>query len=116
MMLKPEVLEALMAMDSYEDFNLGLEHGPHLAIPQSIRGDFSLLTAPSGKLALIIRRFSRLTAISKTRFSSCITPNSIVYGGDGKALVRTELRGSAVLHRMEARNKRLWRTFYAWED
>ena len=30
-------------------FNLGLEGGPHIAISRSIRGDFSMLTAPSGK-------------------------------------------------------------------
>ena len=44
----PEALEALLRVDDYEAFNLGLEDGPHVAIPRSIRGDFSLLTAPSG--------------------------------------------------------------------
>ena len=32
----------------YEAINLGLEDGPHIAIPRSIRGGFSLLTASSG--------------------------------------------------------------------
>ncbi|KAJ4366488.1 hypothetical protein N0V83_008124 [Neocucurbitaria cava] len=50
MMISPDALESLLSLDDYESFNLGLEHGPHLAIPRSIRGDFSLLTAPSGKL------------------------------------------------------------------
>lgn len=45
---KPAALEALLRVDDYEAFNLGLEDGPHVAIPRSIRGDFSLLTAPSG--------------------------------------------------------------------
>jgi tyrosinase len=48
-MLRPDMIEDLLSLHEYESFNLGLEHGPHLAIPHSIRGDFSLLTAPSGK-------------------------------------------------------------------
>ncbi|KAF1953408.1 Di-copper centre-containing protein [Byssothecium circinans] len=47
MMLSPETIEDLLDLDEYDAFNLGMEHGPHLAIPRSIRGDFSLLTAPS---------------------------------------------------------------------
>jgi tyrosinase len=47
-MLSPEMIEELLSFEDYSSFNLGLEHGPHLAIPHSIRGDFSLLTAPSG--------------------------------------------------------------------
>lgn len=43
----PSALERLLHMEDYESFNLGLEHGPHIAIPRSVRGDFSLLTAPS---------------------------------------------------------------------
>jgi tyrosinase len=54
-MVSPNVIEDLLSLDSYNAFNLGLEHGPHLAIPRSIRGDFSLLTAPSGELMLIAR-------------------------------------------------------------
>lgn len=41
-------------MNDYEAFNLELEDGPHVAIPRSIRGDFSLLTAPSGRSACFI--------------------------------------------------------------
>ena len=44
----PDALEGLLALDDYEAFNIGLEDGPHIAIPRSIRGDFSLFTAPSG--------------------------------------------------------------------
>ncbi|KAH8714043.1 hypothetical protein GQ44DRAFT_625199 [Phaeosphaeriaceae sp. PMI808] len=47
MALSPDTIERLMAISDYSSFNLGLENGPHLAIPHSIRGDFSLLTAPS---------------------------------------------------------------------
>ena len=46
--LRPQVLEDLLAMGDYETFNLGLEDGPHISIPRSIRGDFSLFTAPYG--------------------------------------------------------------------
>jgi tyrosinase len=46
--LHPDKIESLLDVEDYESFNLGLENGPHLAIPRSIRGDFSLLTAPSG--------------------------------------------------------------------
>ncbi|KAF2676443.1 Di-copper centre-containing protein, partial [Lentithecium fluviatile CBS 122367] len=45
--LSPERMEELLRLDHYDSFNLGLENGPHLAIPRSVRGDFSLLTAPS---------------------------------------------------------------------
>ena len=47
--LKPEALEKLLLSEDYDTINLGLEHGPHIAIPKSINGDFSLHTAPSGK-------------------------------------------------------------------
>ena len=44
----PAALEGLLRIDDYGSFNLGLEDGPHIAIPRSVREDFSLLTAPSG--------------------------------------------------------------------
>ena len=44
----PEALEALLRVDDYETFSLGMEDGPHIEITRSIRGDFSPLTAPSG--------------------------------------------------------------------
>ena len=47
--IRPQALEELFKVSEYEKFNLGLEDGAHIAIPRSIRGDFSLLTAPSGK-------------------------------------------------------------------
>ena len=46
--INPEALDKILASRSYNDFNLGLEFGPHNAIPRSIRGDFALFTAPSG--------------------------------------------------------------------
>jgi len=47
--LKPERLMKLLLPPDYRSINLGLEHGPHVAIPKSINGDFSLHTAPFGK-------------------------------------------------------------------
>ena len=46
--LRPESLQKLLLSDDYESLNLGLENGPHIAIPKSINGDFSLHTAPFG--------------------------------------------------------------------
>lgn len=47
--LKPESLMNLLLSPDYRSINLGLEHGPHVAIPKSINGDFSLHTAPFGR-------------------------------------------------------------------
>ena len=47
--LNPETLMKLLLSPDYRSINLGLEHGPHVAIPKSINGDFSLHTAPFGK-------------------------------------------------------------------
>lgn len=47
--LSPENLDHLLRLEDYEAFNLGLENGPHIAIPRSINGDFSLHTAPFGR-------------------------------------------------------------------
>ena len=46
--LRPEALQELLMIEDYDSFNLGLENGPHIAIPKSIHGDFSLHTAPFG--------------------------------------------------------------------
>ena len=46
--LRPESLEDLLLKPNYEDFNLGLEEGPHLSVPRIVRGDFTAFTAPSG--------------------------------------------------------------------
>ncbi|SLM40374.1 Uncharacterised domain, di-copper centre [Lasallia pustulata] len=43
---RPEAMEKLQRGNDYNAFNLGLEDGPHIAIPRSIRGDFSMFTAP----------------------------------------------------------------------
>ena len=48
----PAALEKLFQHSDYTAFNLGLENGPHNAIPRSIRGDFLLLTAPYGELPI----------------------------------------------------------------
>ncbi|KAF2272786.1 Di-copper centre-containing protein, partial [Westerdykella ornata] len=45
--ISPDMMDQLLAITDYGTFNLRLENGPHLAIPRTIRGDFSLLTAPS---------------------------------------------------------------------
>jgi hypothetical protein len=76
-MVSPDVIENLLSLNSYDAFNLGLEHGPHLAIPRAIRGDFSLLTAPSGKL---IRIVAICTANSVFLNRSCILPSSRAAG------------------------------------
>ena len=46
--LHPDALDKLLLLDDYNTLNLGLENGPHVAIPKSINGDFSLHTAPFG--------------------------------------------------------------------
>ena len=52
--LHPEALKELLLADTYNNLNLGLENGPHIAIPKSINGDFSLHTAPFGKNFIIV--------------------------------------------------------------
>lgn len=46
--LTPESMEELLAIKNYDSFNLGLEKGPHVAIPKGVNGNFSLHTAPFG--------------------------------------------------------------------
>ena len=46
--LEPRALGRLLHSVDYSSLNLDLEHGPHVAIPRSINGDFSLHTAPFG--------------------------------------------------------------------
>lgn len=46
--VKPEALKKLLEEPNFESFNLGLETGPHDAIPGTVRGDFLMFTAPYG--------------------------------------------------------------------
>lgn len=46
--IRPAALEKLLKASSYEEFNLALETGPHLSLPFSIHGDFSVPTTPQG--------------------------------------------------------------------
>ena len=48
-MYHPLTIDEIVSSDNYSHFNLNLEHGPHDGIPRSVRGDFSMLTAPAGK-------------------------------------------------------------------
>lgn len=44
-----EAIDKLMATPRYEEFNLGVEDGPHLSMPHAVLGDFLVDTAPNGK-------------------------------------------------------------------
>jgi tyrosinase len=46
-LMKPLSLERVLRASTYEKFLLGLELGPHNAIPLSIQGDFGFFTAPA---------------------------------------------------------------------
>ena len=48
--LGPEALQKILSLREYDSFNLGLEKGPHLAVPKIIGGDFQYFTAPNGLL------------------------------------------------------------------
>jgi len=52
-MFRPQALEELFKETSYNSFNLGLENGPHIAIPRIIQGDFEMLTAPSDPVFIL---------------------------------------------------------------
>lgn len=47
--INPTAMAKLYDEDDYYSFLLKLEDGPHSAVPISIRGDFSVFTAPNGK-------------------------------------------------------------------
>jgi tyrosinase len=67
--LSTHKIEEVLSLNDYNEFNLGLENGPHLAIPRSIRGDFSLLTAPSGKrLGKVIRDTTLINCVDPVFF------------------------------------------------
>ena len=59
--IMPAALEALLRRDDYNHFNLGMEHGPHFALPFGVRGDFHNFTAPYGKCPSRTRRGVLLT-------------------------------------------------------
>ena len=48
--LRPQIIEKLLLMPRYEDFNSYLEHYVHLAIPGIIQGDLVTFTSPNGTL------------------------------------------------------------------
>ena len=48
--ISPTALDELLRTPYYANFNQGVENGPHLSIPHSIRGDFATVTAPAGKV------------------------------------------------------------------
>ncbi|KAL9005489.1 MAG: hypothetical protein Q9188_001726 [Gyalolechia gomerana] len=79
---KPEALDRLLLTNDYNAFNLGLENGPHIAIPKSINGDFSLHTAPFGKLSKKLRLLLKVF-IGQILYFSSITPNLTVCGRNG---------------------------------
>jgi hypothetical protein len=47
--VRPDVVRELLNVDNYEAFNLGIEHGPHLAMPRGVLGDILKNTAPYGQ-------------------------------------------------------------------
>ena len=46
--VRPETLKTLLNIPDYNSFNLGLEHGPHLAVPHGVLGDLLADSAPYG--------------------------------------------------------------------
>jgi hypothetical protein len=46
--MNPEAMEDIMTSETYADFFLAVEMGPHDIIPMGIRGDFTSFTAPNG--------------------------------------------------------------------
>ncbi|KAI9711766.1 MAG: hypothetical protein M1820_001911 [Bogoriella megaspora] len=52
-MLRPSEVEGLLDDPEYKSFNLRLEDSAHIAVPRSIRGDFSMLTAPYDPVFLL---------------------------------------------------------------
>lgn len=46
--IRPGALADVLKAPNYEEFDMTLESGPHLSIPFSINGDFSVHSAPQG--------------------------------------------------------------------
>lgn len=44
-----EAIAKVMARPQYGEFNLAMEHGPHIAMPHGVLGDFLVDTAPNGE-------------------------------------------------------------------
>lgn len=74
--LKPETLSEMLQLSEYNSLNLGLENGPHNAIPRSINGDFSLQTAPSGKMSTPYNLSTCARAFTKPVNRPCVLPPS----------------------------------------
>lgn len=53
--LRPQVIEQILQTSKYDLFVKAVEEGPHDIIPNMVRGDFWLLTAPNGTSSLAIR-------------------------------------------------------------
>lgn len=53
--VQPDAIEALLEVDNYEELYEGVEAGPHDTIPNMVRGDFFLLSAPNGKTLIYHR-------------------------------------------------------------
>lgn len=46
--IRPAALADVLRAPNYEEFDMTLQSGPHLSIPFSINGDFSVHSAPQG--------------------------------------------------------------------
>lgn len=70
--VSPEALEKMLEEDNYDSFNIGLEYGPHNAIPKTIRGDFYRVTAPYGtilaQISLVVVEDAELNNLSDPVF------------------------------------------------
>jgi tyrosinase len=55
LIIQPEAIEKLLGLDDYHKFFLGLEEGPHNAIPAAIGGDFFYTVAPYGQSRHVVR-------------------------------------------------------------
>lgn len=49
--LSPDAVEKALQADTYMQFLLDIENGPHNAVPNAVKGDFYSFTAPYGKAA-----------------------------------------------------------------
>lgn len=87
--LKPESLQDLLLSQDYDKLNLGLENGPHVAIPKSINGDFSLHTAPFGIHHHLDLKRGLLLIEAQIQSFSFIIHNWTVCGGGGSRWILT---------------------------